>query len=58
MLLPHIGTATFETQREMELLVLENLKTSLEKGELVTLVPEQEEFANHVNGSNGQSDNL
>ncbi|GAM42696.1 hypothetical protein TCE0_044r16921 [Talaromyces pinophilus] len=40
-LLPHIGTATFETQKEMELLVLENLRSAVEKGELVTQIPEQ-----------------
>ncbi|KAJ5314395.1 uncharacterized protein N7443_001279 [Penicillium atrosanguineum] len=41
MLLPHIGTATFETQKEMEILVLDNLKLAVEKGELITQVPEQ-----------------
>ncbi|OQD78220.1 hypothetical protein PENDEC_c001G02956 [Penicillium decumbens] len=41
MLLPHIGTATYETQREMEILVLDNLKLAVEKGELITQVPEQ-----------------
>ncbi|QGA15063.1 hypothetical protein EYB26_002719 [Talaromyces marneffei] len=40
-LLPHIGTGTFETQKEMELLVLENLRSAVEKGELVTQIPEQ-----------------
>ncbi|KAL2358906.1 D-isomer specific 2-hydroxyacid dehydrogenase [Cryomyces antarcticus] len=43
VLLPHIGTATFETQRDMELLVLENLRAAVEKGELVTPVAEQKE---------------
>ncbi|KAJ5551718.1 hypothetical protein N7461_006416 [Penicillium sp. DV-2018c] len=41
MLLPHIGTATFETQREMELLVLENMRSAIETGRLITQVPEQ-----------------
>jgi len=41
VLLPHIGTATVETQRNMELLVLENIRSALETGELVTQVPEQ-----------------
>ncbi|PGH15958.1 hypothetical protein AJ79_02125 [Helicocarpus griseus UAMH5409] len=41
MLLPHIGTSTWETQRKMELLVLDNVKACLEKGKLVTQVPEQ-----------------
>ncbi|RAO66298.1 uncharacterized protein BHQ10_002310 [Talaromyces amestolkiae] len=40
-LLPHIGTATFETQKDMELLVLENLRSAVEKGGLVTQIPEQ-----------------
>ncbi|QKX62016.1 uncharacterized protein TRUGW13939_09172 [Talaromyces rugulosus] len=40
-LLPHIGTMTFETQKEMELLVLNNLKSAVEKGELITQIPEQ-----------------
>lgn len=40
-LLPHIGTGTFETQKEMELLVLNNLKSAVEKGELITQIPEQ-----------------
>lgn len=47
MLLPHIGTMTYETQREMELLVLENVRAAVEKGELETPVPEQ---AKSVNG--------
>ncbi|CAG8893611.1 unnamed protein product [Penicillium egyptiacum] len=41
MLLPHIGTATYETQKEMEILVLDNLRSAVEKGELITQVPEQ-----------------
>lgn len=41
VLLPHIGTATWETQREMELLVLENLKCAVEGKGLVTQIPEQ-----------------
>jgi D-3-phosphoglycerate dehydrogenase len=55
MLLPHIGTATYETQRGMELLVLDNLKSCLEKGEMVTLVPEQEGMAKKSNGRNGHT---
>lgn len=42
VLLPHIGTSTRETQRNMELLVLENLESAVTKGLLVTQVPEQE----------------
>lgn len=41
VLLPHVGTATWETQREMELLVLENLRSALLGKGLVTPVPEQ-----------------
>jgi len=41
VLLPHIGTATWETQRGMELLVLENLRSGIEGKGLVTGVPEQ-----------------
>ncbi|KAJ5224582.1 uncharacterized protein N7469_008085 [Penicillium citrinum] len=41
MLLPHIGTMTYETQKEMEILVLDNLKLAVDKGELITQVPEQ-----------------
>lgn len=40
-LLPHIGTATYETQKEMELLVLENLRAAVSAGKLVTPIPEQ-----------------
>ncbi|WEW54760.1 2-hydroxyacid dehydrogenase [Emydomyces testavorans] len=50
MLLPHIGTTTFETQRDMELLVLENLRACLEKGTLVTLVPSQRDTIYQNNG--------
>jgi len=42
VLLPHVGTSTWETQRNMELLVLENLESAVKKGLLVTQVPEQE----------------
>lgn len=41
VLLPHMGTATYETQRDMELLVLENLKSAIQSDKLVTQVPEQ-----------------
>jgi D-3-phosphoglycerate dehydrogenase len=41
MLLPHIGTMTFETQKEMELLVLDNLRSAVEKAQLITQIPEQ-----------------
>jgi glyoxylate reductase len=41
VLLPHIGTNTWETQRDMELLVLHNLESAVDKGELLTPIPEQ-----------------
>lgn len=47
MLLPHIGTMTYETQKDMESLVLRNLRSGVEKGELITPIPEQK----RANGS-------
>lgn len=41
VLLPHIGTATWESQKDMELLVLENLKSAIEGKGLITQIPEQ-----------------
>ncbi|KAK8185280.1 uncharacterized protein BKA78DRAFT_33081 [Phyllosticta capitalensis] len=41
VLLPHIGTATIETQHDMEILVLDNLKLAIQEGKLLTQVPEQ-----------------
>ena len=41
ILLPHIGTNTWETQRDMELLVLHNLENAVDTGELLTPIPEQ-----------------
>ncbi|KAI1402441.1 D-isomer specific 2-hydroxyacid dehydrogenase [Hypoxylon fuscum] len=40
-LLPHLGTSTYETQRDMELLVLENLQAAVDHGKMLTLVNEQ-----------------
>ncbi|KAI1080876.1 D-isomer specific 2-hydroxyacid dehydrogenase [Whalleya microplaca] len=40
-LLPHLGTSTIETQRDMELLVLKNLEAAVDRGEMLTLVNEQ-----------------
>ncbi|OAP65142.1 hypothetical protein AYL99_01114 [Fonsecaea erecta] len=40
-IVPHIGTSTYETQREMELLVLQNLENAVDKGSLLTPIPEQ-----------------
>ncbi|KAH7408015.1 D-isomer specific 2-hydroxyacid dehydrogenase [Cadophora sp. MPI-SDFR-AT-0126] len=42
VLLPHIGTASVETQKNMELLVLENIESAVKKGKLITQVSEQE----------------
>ena len=41
VLLPHLGTSTWETQKDMELLVLENLKSAIEGKGLITPIPEQ-----------------
>jgi D-3-phosphoglycerate dehydrogenase len=40
-LLPHVGTYTVETGREMELLVLRNLEAAVDEGRMLTLVAEQ-----------------
>ncbi|KIX07408.1 uncharacterized protein Z518_02061 [Rhinocladiella mackenziei CBS 650.93] len=40
-IVPHIGTNTYETQREMELLVLRNMENAVETGSLLTPIPEQ-----------------
>ena len=44
VLLPHIGTATWETQKDMELLVLDNLRSAIEGKGLLTRVPEQRDM--------------
>lgn len=44
VLLPHVGTATWETQKDMELLVLENLRSAVEGKGLITPVPEQRDM--------------
>jgi lactate dehydrogenase-like 2-hydroxyacid dehydrogenase len=41
VLFPHIGTFTAETQKKMEVLVIDNVFSALTKGELLTVVPEQ-----------------
>ncbi|KAE9970942.1 hypothetical protein BLS_004111 [Venturia inaequalis] len=38
VLLPHIGTATVETQKKMEVLVIDNVKSVITKGTLLTPV--------------------
>lgn len=34
------GTNTYETQKEMELLVLKNMETAIDTGKLLTCIPE------------------
>jgi glyoxylate reductase len=41
VILPHMGTSTFETQADMERLVLSNLKSAVFEGKLLTQVAEQ-----------------
>ena len=40
ILMPHVGTATLETQKKMEVLVIENLRMALLEGRLKTPVAE------------------
>jgi D-3-phosphoglycerate dehydrogenase len=42
ILLPHVGTLTFETQRAMEAFTIANVGRAVEEGKLKGLVPEQE----------------
>ena len=42
ILLPHVGTSTFETQRAMEAFTIANVRMAVEEGKLKGLVPEQE----------------
>ena len=50
VLLPHVGTATVETQRKMEVLVIENVRNALERGCLLTPVVETRKLVNGTNG--------
>ena len=50
VLLPHIGTNTYETQKDMELLVLTNLESGVDNGKLLTLIPEQKGILSGRNG--------
>ena len=50
VLLPHVGTATVETQRKMEVLVVENVRSALERGCLLTPVAETRKMLSGVNG--------
>lgn len=40
-LLPHMGTYTVESRKKMEVLVIDNIRSGLETGKLLTQVPEQ-----------------
>lgn len=40
-LLPHMGTSTVETKTKMEELSISNVRSALESGRFVTIVPEQ-----------------
>ncbi len=44
LLLPHMGTATVETQIKMELWNIDNVRTALETGKLKSPVPEQKDM--------------
>lgn len=41
VLTPHIGTATIDTRKRMEILVIDNVRSALTTGKLLTQVPEQ-----------------
>jgi glyoxylate reductase len=41
LLLPHVGTHAVETRREMELVTLRNVRSAVETGNVLNLVPEQ-----------------
>ena len=38
LLIPHLGTHTYETQKAMEVLVINNIRAAVTKGELLTPV--------------------
>ena len=52
VLMPHVGTATLDTQRKMEILVMNNLKSAISEGRLVTPVVETRDML-HKNTANG-----
>ena len=41
ILLPHVGTWTYETQKAMEVFTINNVRRAVEEGKLKGLVPEQ-----------------
>ena len=52
VLMPHVGTASFETQRKMEELVIKNLSSAITEGKLLTPVAESKALL-----MNGLADN-
>ena len=52
VLMPHVGTATFNTQLKMEVLVIENLKAAITEGRQVTPVIETRNMLTST-GNNG-----
>lgn len=50
VLLPHVGTGTLETQRKMEVLVCENIRSGLVNGHLKTPVVETRKMMMMMNG--------
>ena len=45
LLLPHMGTWTVETQKEMEEWCIGNVRAALETGKMKNIIPEQAELA-------------
>lgn len=41
LLVPHMGTWSLETQSKMEKWAIDNVRAAVEKGELLSIVPEQ-----------------
>ncbi|KAK9457473.1 D-isomer specific 2-hydroxyacid dehydrogenase [Dipodascopsis uninucleata] len=41
ILLPHLGTLTYETQKKMEIQVIDNVRAAVTSGKLNTIIPEQ-----------------
>ena len=56
VLMPHVGTATFDTQMKMELLVIENLKSAIKEGKQVTPVIEARNMLRTNNNNSEISD--
>jgi glyoxylate reductase len=44
MLLPHMGTWTVETQTKMEVWCIENVRSAIQTGKLMSPVPEQKDL--------------